>query len=1003
MTLKISLIAKIQSIAHCLPGYIFSIFEKNLSMKSSDPFFSLKQSLDGDIYTDQVQKVLYATDASSYREIPQAVARPKNKEDIRKIVEFARKNSTSVIPRAGGTSLAGQVVGSGIVIDISKYLNKIGELNIAEQWIEVEPGVVLAELNQFLSKYGFQFAPETSTANRCCIGGMLGNNSCGLHSLIYGSTRDHILEVEGILCDGSDVLFKSMTTREFQEKCDGNPELLETKIYKNIRETLTDPFNQAEIRNEFPDPKVMRRNNGYALDALLETDPFIENGKSFNLCQLIAGSEGTLVFATKIRLKVVPLPPEFQGIVCAHFKTLEESFYGNLVALRHFADAIELTDDIILNCTLENIEQRKNRFFIEGDPKAILTIEFSAESVEQLQEKAKKLEADLRSSGYGYHFPFYTEKESIRRIWELRKAGLGLLSNIPGEKRNVTVIEDTAVAPEYLPDYIREFDRLIAKYGLKCVYYGHIATGELHLRPLLNLKDPSDIKIYHSLAGDMAKLVKKFRGSLSGEHGDGRLRGEFIPLMLGKHNYSLIRKLKYTWDPQNVLNPGKIVDTPPITKDLRLMMGQSGFIAQTHFDYEPHGDLLRSVEMCNGSADCRKSSLIGGTMCPTYMATRDEDKSTRGRANILREYLTRPKTKNIFDSEEVLKVLDLCLSCKACKAECPSNVDMAKFKAEFLQQYYDIHGYSFRSSLIAYLPQINRLGMAFRPITNIITASDLFKKAIGFEPKRNIPKLSNHSLKKLAGKSQNLNSPKGKVYLFADEFTNYNESHIGIKAILILNKLGYEVVIPKHLESGRTYLSKGFLRKARQIANYNVAQLSELISNGSPLIGIEPSAILSFRDEYPELVDSSLQEKAKHLSKNTLLFEEFVAKEVEKGNINSEQFWKEPKVVKLHGHCQQKAIASILPTIKMLSLPENYTVQEIKSGCCGMAGSFGYEKEHYELSMQIGEMVLFPAVRKTTNDEVIAAPGTSCRHHIEDGTGRKVLHPIEVLWEALIK
>ncbi|MBW8323855.1 MAG: FAD-binding protein [Prolixibacteraceae bacterium] len=973
-------------------------------MKPTDPFYPLKQSLDGDVFTDQVQKVIYATDASSYREIPQAVTRPKNKEDIGKIINYARQLGTSVIPRAGGTSLAGQVVGPGIVVDISKYLNKIGELNVSERWIEVEPGVVLAELNQHLAKHGLQFAPETSTANRCCIGGMLGNNSCGLHSLIYGSTREHILEVEGVLSDGSDITFKALTTKEFEAKCSENTELLETKIYRNIKEILTNEFNQEEIRKEFPDTKVTRRNNGYALDVLLETDPFTGNGKPFNFCKLLAGSEGTLVFITKLRLNVVPLPPKFQGLICAHFSSLEDSFYGNIAALRHRPDAIELTDDIILNCTLENIEQRKNRFFIDGNPKAILTIEFSANTEEEIQAKAEKLEKDLRNAGYGYHFPLFTDKESIKKIWELRKAGLGLLSNIPGDKRNVTVIEDTAVAPEYLPEYIREFDQIIARYGLTCVYFGHIATGELHLRPLLNLKDPEDVKIYHSLAKEVAMLVKKFRGSLSGEHGDGRLRGEFIPLMLGQHNYELIRNLKYTWDPQNILNPGKIVDTPSITQDLRILMGQPAFKATTLFDYSPHGDLLRSVEMCNGSGDCRKTNKIGGTMCPSYMATRDEDKSTRARANILREYLTRPQKANVFDSEEVLEVLDLCLSCKACKSECPSNIDMAKFKAEFLQHYYDQRGFPIRSLLIAYLPRINRIGMLFRPVTNLITGTVLFKKAIGFAPDRKIPGLSKLTLRKWYRKPISPDKDKiGKVYLFADEFTNFNESHIGVKAIMLLNKLGYEVVIPKHQESGRTYLSKGLLLKAKQIANFNVAQLSKIISDQTPLIGIEPSTILTFRDEYPELVDNQLQQEARTLAKNALMLEEFMVREIENGHISSDQFTKEKKDIKLHGHCQQKAIASTLPTRKMLELPTNYSVTEIKSGCCGMAGSFGYEKEHYELSMQIGELDLFPAVRNANSGEIIAAPGTSCRNHIKDGTGRNVFHPVELLWNAVLK
>lgn len=972
-------------------------------MKPTNPFFNLKQSLDGDVFTDQVQKVIYATDASSYRELPQAVTRPKNREDIRKIIAFASQTGTSVIPRAGGTSLAGQVVGAGIVVDVSKYMNKIGELNIAERWVEVEPGVVLAELNQFLAKHGLQFAPETSTANRCCIGGMLGNNSCGLHSLIYGSAREHILEVDGILADGSDITFKALTTEEFKAKCNGDPELLETNIYQNIQETLSDSYNQEQIRKEYPDPKVTRRNNGYALDVLLETDPFTSNGRPFNFCKLLAGSEGTLLFIHKLRLNLIPLPPKYQGLVCAHFHSLEDAIQGNIVALRHLPDAIELTDAIILNCTAENIDQRKNRFFIKGNPEAILTIEFSSDLEEDIIEKAKALEEDLLRHGFGYHFPLFTDKESIKKIWELRKAGLGVLSNIPGDKRNVTVIEDTAVAPDYLPDYIREFNTIIARHGLTCVYYGHIATGELHLRPLLNLKDPKDVKIYHTLAREVAQLVKKYRGSLSGEHGDGRLRGEFIPLMLGEHNYNLIRKLKYTWDPQNIMNPGKIVDTPPITQDLRLMMGQPAFKANTVFDYAPHGDLLRSVEMCNGSADCRKSSLIGGTMCPTYMATGDEDKTTRARANALREYLTRPKNSMLFDSEEVFQVLDHCIMCKACKSECPSNVDMAKFKAEFLQQYYDQHGFPLRSRLIAWLPGINRMGMLFRPVTNFITGTDLFKKAIGFAPQRSIPRLSDKTLRSWHKKHKSAEKALKRVYLFADEFTNFNESHIGIKAILLLNKLGYQVVIPKHRESGRTFLSKGMVRKAKEIANYNVARLSTLISEEVPLIGLEPSTILTFRDEYPDLVDKSLQQSAKLLGKNAMLLEEFIISEVSKGNIKSEQFTSEERTVRLHGHCQQKAVASTLPTIQMLQLPINYRVQEIKSGCCGMAGSFGYEKEHYALSMQIGELHLFPEVRKAQPAEIIAAPGTSCRHHIEEGTGRKVQHPVEVLWDALVK
>ena len=970
-------------------------------MKESDPFYSLKTKIEGDVYTSNVQRIIYATDASSYREIPQAVCKPKTKEDIRHIVAFACKQKSSIIPRAAGTSLAGQVVGAGIVVDVSKYLNKILDFNPTEKWVIVEPGVNLSELNQFLAPHRLQYGPETSTANRCCIGGMVGNNSCGLHSLVYGSARDHILEMECIMADGSKITFRELSTEEFRLKCKGNPDSLETKIYQNINKTLSNPDNQKQIREEFPDPKVKRRNNGYAIDALLETDPFSGNGEKINLCKLLAGSEGTLAFSTKLKLNLIPLPPKHKGLVCAHFNSLQEAYKGNLVALRHMPTAIELMDDIIMNCTKGNIEQRKNRFFIQGDPKAMLMIEFACETEEELHQTAAKLEEDFKAEKLGYNFPLVQGTENIKRVWALRTAGLGLLSNIPGNKRSTTVIEDTAIAPEYLSAYMEDLDLVLDKYNLTCVKYAHIATGEIHLRPLLNLKDETDVNLYHTIAKEIAALVKKHKGSLSGEHGDGRLRGEFIPFMLGEHNYQLIKKMKHIWDPENILNPGKIIDTPPITDNLRFLIGESPEF-KTTFDFSGQEGFMRAIEMCNGSADCRKSSAIGGTMCPTFMATKDEDKTTRARANVLRELLTHSPKENPFDHQEIYDILDLCISCKACKSECPSNVDMTKIKAEILQHYYEIHGIPFRTRLIAYLPQLYKIGRVVKPLTNWITETSTFKKAVGFAPERKVPKLSKLSLRQWYKKPITINEIlKGKVYLFADEFTNENESDIGIKAILLLNKLGYEVIIPKHRESGRTYLSKGLVKTAQKIANKNVLQLQPLVSEKTPLLGIEPSAILSFRDEYPELVDRSLKEKAISLAKNTFMLDEFIAMEFEKGQIAPKLFTNESKHIRLHGHCQQKAIASTTPTKKILEIPTNYTVTEIPSGCCGMAGSFGYEEEHYELSQQIGEMILFPAIRKAVSEEIISAPGTSCRHHIEEGTGRKALHPIEVLYNAL--
>ncbi|WP_346860988.1 FAD-linked oxidase C-terminal domain-containing protein [uncultured Draconibacterium sp.] len=972
-------------------------------METTEKFSQLKEQLEGDLFIDNVQRVLYSTDASQYKELPLAVTKPKNKEDIKKIIRFAHENNTSVIPRGAGTSLAGQVVGSGIVVDISKYMNKILEFNKEEKFVIVQPGVNLAELNLFLAEHGMQFGPETSTANRCVIGGMLGNNSCGLHSLVYGSVREHILEVEAILADGSETLFGALSKTEFEAKRTANPNKLEQAIYENINTILSSGENQKEIRTHFPDPKLTRRNMGYAIDVLMESEVFTESGETFNFCKLLAGSEGTLAFSTKIKLNVIPLPPKYKGLVCAHFNSLEESLEGNLIALKHKPTAIELMDDPVMQAAKQNIEQNKNRFFVQGDPAAMLMIEFSFETEKELGDTAAALEKDFRDAGLGYHFPLVTGADKIKRVWALRTAGLGLLSNIPGDRKGVPGIEDTAVHPEYLPAYVADIKKVLKKLGLDSVFYAHIATGEIHFRPLINFKDPADVVLFDTLMNEVAALVKKYRGSMSGEHGDGRVRGKFIPFMLGEKSFEFVKSVKKAWDPTNVFNPGKIVDSPPITENLRVIPGKPIPDFQTNFSFDKNKGYFRSIEKCNGSGDCRKSEKIGGTLCPTFMATRDEDKSTRGRANILREFLYNNEKEHSFDHKEIYDILDLCISCKACKSECPSNVDMAKLKAEFLQNYYDIHGIPLRSRLIAYLPRLNRLAMIFRPISNFVMNTSLLKSAIGFSTLRIVPPLSKITLNRWIenGVPKPELEPKGKIFLFNDEFTNYNESDIGIKAILLLTKLGYEVTIPQTKESGRTFLSKGLVKVSKKIATENVNLLKDIISEKTPLVGIEPSAILAFRDEYPELVDKDIQPAAEKLAQNALLFEEFIAAEIEKGNIKESDFTTQERHILLHGHCQQKAVASTEPSKKMLSLPLNYFVKEIPSGCCGMAGSFGYEKEHYELSMQIGELVLFPAVREAKAEYTISAPGTSCRHHIKDGTGKTAMHPVEVLYEAL--
>lgn len=1007
---------------------------------------SFKSQFEGDIFYDQSWLLMYATDASAYREIPLGVVRPRNAADIQKVVLFANMHKIPLIPRSAGTSLAGQVVGAGLIVDVSRYMTEILELNEEEHWVRVQPGVILDELNSFVGKKGLFFGPETSTSSRCMISGMVGNNSCGAHSILYGSTRDHVLSLKTILSDGSEVEFNDLSLSEYQEKLKQND--LEGSIYQNIDQLLSNPKNQEEIRKEFPHPEIHRRNTGYAVDLLLNSEPFsgnrqegleihtsgVENSGSsegkdkstFNFCKLIAGSEGTLAFITEIKLNLVPLPPKHKGLICVHCHSVAEALKANLIALKYNPGSVELMDKPIMDCTKDNILQRQNRFFVQGDPEALLIIEFARETKEEIVSIAEQIEKEMRDAGYGYHFPLLFPPD-VKKVWDLRKAGLGVLSNYPGDRKPVPVTEDTAVRPEDLPAYIDDFVKMMERFGCSCVYYAHVGSGELHLRPVLNLKDPKDVVLFHSIALETAKLVKKYKGSLSGEHGDGRLRGEFIPLMIGEHNYRLLEKIKEAWDPENLFNPGKITATPKMNTHLRYEAGTKPREIKTIFDFSANHGIQRAVEQCNGSGDCRNTIITGRFMCPSYMAVKDENTTTRARANILREFLTNSEKRNPFDHKEIYEVMDLCLSCKACKSECPSNVDMAKLKAEFLQHYYDANGIPLRSRMIAYITSFNRLGTIAPRMYNFVqqntTLSGILKGSLGFAKERNLPLLYSTTLRVwVKGYSGNFpqNLPQQgahKVYLFADEFSNYNDVEVGIKAVKLLNLFGFHVIIPDHDESGRTFLSKGLIRKAKQLANSNVAKLKGLISDQTPLIGIEPSAILTFRDEYPDLVDTSLKEAALNLSKHALMFDEFVerlmdgemqdagygmADNYSHGRLEiKSHFTSESRTVKLHGHCHQKSLASVKPTVRMLSIPANYKVEEIPSGCCGMAGSFGYEKEHYAVSMKVGELVLFPTVRQTPEEVIISAPGTSCRHQIFDGTGRQALHPIEVLYGAL--
>jgi len=947
--------------------------------------------LAGELQLDEAIRLIYATDASAYREVPIGVAFPKTVADVQTLVAFANESEIPLIPRAAGTSLAGQVVGSGLVVDVSRHMTSILELNEQESWVRVQPGVVLDELNLYLKPYNLFFAPETSTANRCTIGGMIGNNSCGTHSLVYGSTRDHLMELHAVLSDGQLVHVKELTQEEYNEKSKG--EDLESKIYAHLDFVLKHPNQRSLIENNFPKASIYRRNTGYALDSLLETSIHkTDSDKKFNLCSLLAGSEGTLAFTTEAKLKLLPLPPPSTAILALHCDSIKQACLANIEALKHAVHAVELMDDMILELATQNPEQRRNSDFVVGRPKALLLIELAKNTESEIKSAVDDVVSGLRQAGFNGHCPVLFGEDGSR-VWELRKAGLGVLGNMVGDAKPVALTEDTAVSPEDLPEYIEEFEAMMKRYGKDCVYYAHISAGELHLRPVMDLKKQEEQENFRNIGRESAELVKKYKGSLSGEHGDGRLRGEFIPLVYGKEVYDLFVGVKKVWDERGIFNPNKIVDTPAMNTSLRYQANQQTRDIATVFDFSKDMGILRAIEKCNGTAACRKTEVIGGTMCPSYMATRNEKDSTRARANVLREYLTNSPKENPFDHEEIKDVLDLCLSCKACKTECPSSVDMTKLKAEFLQHYYDANGIPRRTKMIAHSPILTKRFSFASSVVNKMTSLNFVKSAMGFATERSIPKIQKQTLEKWYSSRPKHEGSK-KIYLFNDEFVNLYDVDIGKKAIHVLEALDYSVELITFV-SGRTHLSKGLLREAQVIAKRNVSDVLA-IYDGSPIVGIEPSALYSLTDEYIDLLDENNREKWKTVANNCFVLDDYLY-QFERDRISEKTSSTNDEVL-IHGHCMQKAMGDFSNSVKLIkSIACN--AREIPSGCCGMAGSFGMEKEHFDLSMKIGSLVLFPAIKN--KKATVIASGTSCRHQIFDGTDKKAIHAIEFIYNHL--
>ncbi|ALJ06693.1 FAD-binding protein [Pseudalgibacter alginicilyticus] len=964
----------------------------------------LKSNLSGELYFDDLMKSLYATDASVYRMIPLAVAYPKDKEDIKTLIQFAKQYKITLIPRTAGTSLAGQCVGKGIVVDVSKYFTEILNLDIKNQTITVQPGVVRDALNNYLKPYGLFFGPNTSTSNRCMIGGMVGNNSSGTTSIKYGVTRDKVLELHTILSDGSEVVFGELSKESFLQKINDNS--LEGYIYKTIYSEFISKDVQNQIMEGFPKPEIHRRNTGYAIDELIKSEVFTDSTETFNMCKLLSGSEGTLAFTTQITLRLDKLPPNESVMVMPHFESIASCLSAVELSMQHNLFTCEMMDKTILDCTKHNKTQQENRTCIIGDPKAILMCEVRANTKEDAKAQAEILLKSINDSKLSYAIPVLIGEE-INKAMELRKAGLGLLGNIVGDKKSAACIEDTAVALPDLANYISEFTQLMKGYDQEAVYYAHAGAGELHLRPILNLKKADDIVLFRKITTDVAHLVKKYRGSMSGEHGDGIVRAEFIEMLIGTSNYNILKRIKKVFDADNIFNQGKIVDAFSMDASLRYEVDRKEPKVETLMDFSSSLGILREAEKCNGSGDCRKLPEFGGTMCPSYRATRNEKDTTRARANALREFLTHSDKPNRFNHQELKDVFDLCLNCKACSSECPSSVNVAHLKAEFLYQYQKENGVSLRTKLFAYNNQLNQFGSHFTGLSNFILSNtvtaSILKKSFRIAKERSLPLVSNKSLYnsiQYIGNKLVKSIVIKTIYLFNDEFTNHLDTQIGVDAVELLTALNYEIKVVKNAESGRAFLSKGLLQKAKNLANKNVAIFKDVISEATPLVGIEPSAILSFKDEYIKLADDKISAKA--IAQNTFLIEEFIQNEIELGHIKPEQFTKEVKTIKFHGHCHQKALSNQLSSFSVLNLPKNYQVTIIPSGCCGMAGSFGYEKEHYEVSMQIGEQTLFPAIRKASEDVIISANGISCRHQIKDGTRREAKHPISILRDALI-
>ena len=944
----------------------------------------LRDCIKGEVYFDDVTLGLYATDASMYQIRPMVVVLPFDETDVKSAVEVVAKYGVNILPRGSATSLNGQCVNSGMIIDFTKYMNKIIEINAEKCWARVQPGVILDELNTALAKYGLLFAPDPATGNRATIGGMIGNNASGTRSIVYGITRQHVLETKVLLADGTEMELKGLSRDEYNECAKENNRL--GQIFNGFKNIIK--ANHDEIEKRFP--KVMRRVQGYNLDSFVGTD-------NWNMAELIVGSEGTLGIVLEAKLHLEPLP-KAKALCAVHFAELSQAIGTVEPILKHNPSAIEILDFDLIDMAREDFNAVKPNGLIQGQPQGILLVEFFGENSEQAREKTEKLVSELQGEKHGYAWPIITEPAEQAKIWTIRKNGLGLLLNLKGDRKPQAFIEDTCVPTKFLPEYIDQILKFCKSIDVPIVMYAHASVGTIHLRPRLNLKAQEDIEHMKAISDFVFGLIVKYGGSWSGEHGDGRARSPKLESFFGTKLYNAMRQVKLLFDPDNLMNPGIIIDPNPMDQDLRYGTNYKTNTFSTEYHYRDSGSFAEAVETCSGVGVCRQN--LEGTMCPSYRATGDEEASTRGRANALRLAMTGQLGPDAMTSKRMFEVMDLCLACKSCKSECPSNVDLTRLKSEFLQKYHDAHGVGLRERMIANSPLMARMFSGWMaPIVNFFQRSRPFRKILeitaGFDSRRVPPEYSSKPLNKwFVNRQKPVKKLTKKIVLFDDTYMKYHQTNVGISAVELLESCGYEVVLANAGCCQRPKISHGFLRDAKVNGEKTLRNLDKFIQQGLKIVVCEPGCASALTDDLPDLIED--EQLGIRIKENVTMIDEFLVAEIKRGHLDCE-FISPFENILIHGHCHQKSLFGTTAMKEILDRVPGISVSEISSGCCGMAGSFGYEKEHYDMSLQIGEETLFPAVRNRKNGTAVVACGFSCRHQIADGTGVTALHWVETL------